>query len=261
MKKGWKILLEHYRSEEHWYIKYIVRGTVLVIFIAVLLQVFKENSFFADTVFESLALIVFKFFNDWATVLSATVTLMLVMAAFWAIMDNRHGRIVDRRERLLNEFRDWIFEIQNISLEPITVDNIVFRQTNIELKYGTAYSKVEYLKNIIVKVFKDKDFEIKLTKVEELLISVAVLDRARTSRSEVDAQSFVAFPGKKELAGRVTGEYEQKLAKLRSEDKAKDDIGMIDATNSTLWDKYVRELALSRSELLSKVTDIQASLL
>ena len=44
--------------------------------------------------------------NNWAGI-SALTTMLLAIAAFWAIMDNRYGRLVDRKERLLNEIIEW----------------------------------------------------------------------------------------------------------------------------------------------------------
>ncbi|MFC1860471.1 hypothetical protein ACFLYC_02730 [Chloroflexota bacterium] len=35
--------------------------------------------------------------KEWAVPLSAGVTLLLAIAAFWAINDNRHARIVDKK--------------------------------------------------------------------------------------------------------------------------------------------------------------------
>ena len=105
MKHGLKVLIEHYKSKEHWYIKYLTWGIVIVVFCAILLHIFKELGYLP-------AQKIFDFFDDWAMTLSATVMLLLAGAAVWAIMDNRHARIVDRKERLLNEIIQWATDVR-----------------------------------------------------------------------------------------------------------------------------------------------------
>jgi hypothetical protein len=104
MKHGLKVLIEHYKSKEHWYVKYLIWSIVSIVCFAILIQIFKEVGFLP-------AQKIFDFLNQWAMVLSASATLLLAFTAFWAIMDNRHGRIVDRRERLLKEVIDWATDI------------------------------------------------------------------------------------------------------------------------------------------------------
>lgn len=104
MKHGLKVLIEHYKSKEHWYIKYLIWGVGIIVFCAILVHVFKELGY-------TPARKIFGFFDDWALVLSAAATLLLAFTAFWAIMDNRYGRKVDRKERLLNEIVEWAEDI------------------------------------------------------------------------------------------------------------------------------------------------------
>ncbi|MFH1925551.1 MAG: hypothetical protein ABIK32_03545 [Chloroflexota bacterium] len=100
MKYGLKVFIQHYKSKEHWYIKYLIWGIVIIVFSAILVHVFKELGC-------TPARKIFDFFDDWALVLSAAATFLLAFTAFWAIMDNRYGRKVDRKERLLNEIIKW----------------------------------------------------------------------------------------------------------------------------------------------------------
>ena len=48
--------------------------------------------------------------KNWVAI-SALATLVLAFGAFWAIMDNRHARIVNRKERLLNEVIQWAIDV------------------------------------------------------------------------------------------------------------------------------------------------------
>ena len=101
MKYGLKVFIQHYKSKEHWYIKYLIWGIVIIVSCAILVHVFKKLGC-------TPARNIFGFFDDWATILSASVMLLLAGAAVWAIMDNRYARKVDRKERLLNEIIEWV---------------------------------------------------------------------------------------------------------------------------------------------------------
>jgi hypothetical protein len=159
MKHGLKVLIEHYKSKEHWYIKYLTRGIVSVACFAILVHIFKEVGFLP-------AQKIFDFLYQWAVVLSASVTLMLAGAAVWAIMDNRYGRRVDRKERLLNEIIEWVVDVvrcgfsvefptilEDVSTPPnegTEIQQRVWRSvyTNLLFKYQTLDAKSEYMQNI-----------------------------------------------------------------------------------------------------------------
>ena len=85
-----------------WWLKYLVLIIVIVVALAIWAQGARSTedpNRFAEWLY--------NFLNDWAIALGAAVTFMLAVAAFLAILDNRHGRRVDRRERLLNEIIGW----------------------------------------------------------------------------------------------------------------------------------------------------------
>jgi hypothetical protein len=86
----------------NWWLKYIVLTIVIVVALAVWAQGARSTedpNLFAKWIYD--------FLNDWAITIGAAVTLLLAIAAFLAILDNRRGRRLDRRERLLNEIIDW----------------------------------------------------------------------------------------------------------------------------------------------------------
>lgn len=64
--------------------------------------------------YQCIANHIFKYFNDWAIALSATVTLLLAIAAFGAIAENRRIRLEDMElaanRRSLDEIRSWAEE-------------------------------------------------------------------------------------------------------------------------------------------------------
>lgn len=115
MKNGLKIIFEHYKSKEYWYLKYITWGIIIIVCLAITAQIFRKIGFYP-------AQLIFEFFDDWATILSAAVMLLLAGAAFWTIMDNRYARIVNRNERLLNEIIEWAVEIGKYIAETTTAD-------------------------------------------------------------------------------------------------------------------------------------------
>jgi len=93
MKHGLKVLVEHYNSEEHWYIKYIAWSIIGIVCFAILVHILKEFGFIP-------AQKIFDFFDAWATILYASVTLLLAGVAVWSIMNNRYeGERIYRRKR------------------------------------------------------------------------------------------------------------------------------------------------------------------
>lgn len=110
MKHGFKVILEHYSSKEHWYIKYLFWCIIGIICFAILIQILKEFGI-------PPAQQIFDFFSQWAIVLSAGATFLLALTAFWAIIDNRYGRILDRKERQLTEIIEWAIDLGKCSFE------------------------------------------------------------------------------------------------------------------------------------------------
>jgi len=76
--------------------------TILIIVVlgfAICIQLNKETCRFAGWVFD--------FLQQWVIVLSAAVTLLLALAAFWSISDTRHFRYVESITESLDEVRSW----------------------------------------------------------------------------------------------------------------------------------------------------------
>ncbi len=84
---------------KYWWL--IPLGVTIIIILAVLVQLFKETN--------TLAGWIFNFLQDWATILSASITFMLLVAAFYAFRENR-------RNQALNRIRNWAEEITVILL-------------------------------------------------------------------------------------------------------------------------------------------------
>ena len=100
---------------KHWAREYryvIAIGSIVFIAfcLAVVAQFFKETNCVAKWAF--------YFFSEWAMALSAAVMLLLAAAAFWAIMDNRHGRRVDRKQRLQNAIINWAVDARKALFVP-----------------------------------------------------------------------------------------------------------------------------------------------
>jgi len=91
------------------YRRVILAGGI-VLCLAILVQVFRKASLFANTPLQGAADNIFNFLDDWAIILSASVALFLVIAAFMAIRENR-------RLGALNRIRSWATE----ALRPIAV--------------------------------------------------------------------------------------------------------------------------------------------
>lgn len=80
----------------------ITIGVVIILGFAIWVQFSKGTNCFAEWVFD--------FLTQWAIVLSATVTLMLAIAAFWNVSDTRHFRYVESISKSLDEIRSWALD-------------------------------------------------------------------------------------------------------------------------------------------------------
>lgn len=123
----------------YWYFRFIINVIVLIIFLAVLAQNTKDTNDFAKWAF--------TFLDEWSMVLAAAATLLLAGAAFWAIMDNRHGRIVDRRERLLNEIIKWAMDITRCGFGGEITQRALVLENQL-LNYQDLLIHSEYIENI-----------------------------------------------------------------------------------------------------------------
>lgn len=139
-----KVLIEHYKAKEYWFIKYITWGVIGIVCFAILVHILKEVGFIP-------AQKVFDFLNQWAVALGAAVTLLLAMAAFLTIMDNRYARTVDRKERLLNEIIEWAFGIEKAA-------TLRRKRERDELwdakqKYLSSKAMSDYIKTVVSSCF------------------------------------------------------------------------------------------------------------
>jgi len=116
-----------------WWIKYTLIAFAIFVILAIIVQITKDS----DTP-NRFALGAFNFFNDWALVLSASVTFLLAVAAFFAILDNRNARILGKRERLLNEIIEWASDITgcNMTVNPESVAQIAGSQMEREYHHA-----------------------------------------------------------------------------------------------------------------------------
>ena len=95
---------------KHWFFT-AVACFVIIVFTSVLILIFKE--------FNSVATLVFNFLNDWAIPLSASVTLLLAIAAFWNIRESRISRIQESRRLALERMRFWAEDSIAVLTKPL----------------------------------------------------------------------------------------------------------------------------------------------
>ena len=204
-----------------------------------------------------IALLIFwgfyDFVNDdnWLAV-SALATLVLAIGAFLTIRNSNEKEKRDRKESILNEIRDWIFSIKDITLEPITEENMAFRQFNIELKYGIPMNRVELLEIEIEKILKDQDLNEKVSKVVKSLASVMILDKARYKSGNTNENVIEAFPG-----------YVNSIKEILSviNDEANKTGKTKEVVAYDMWKKYIKELNNAEAEVLGKIVSLKSDLL
>ncbi len=116
MKYAWQRSLEYWKA--YWYIRTAITFVIIILSLGILVQILKEIPCLAGTIWYTSATAIYDFFNDWSLVLSAGVTLMLAVAAIWAVMDNRYGRRLDRMQRLQDDVINWAFEVRKTLFVP-----------------------------------------------------------------------------------------------------------------------------------------------
>jgi len=194
--------------------------------------------------------------SDWITlgaaILTGGGTLFLGIMAWRTIRQTRSIQKAEKRERLLNEIIEWVFSIKDITLEPITEENITFRQFNIELRYGKPMNKVKLLELEIEKILKDQDLKGKVSKVAELLVAVMVLDRVRNKGGNINENVIEAFPGHANFIKDIISEIDEEANKTG---KSKE------VVTYDMWTKYVKELNNAEVEVLDKLVSLKSDLL
>lgn len=180
-----------------------------------------------------------------ATGIMAIGTLILAFFTYLNIRNSNAQEKRDRKESILNEIKDWIFDIKDITLEPVTEDTLTFRQLNIELRYGVPMNRVELLEIEIEKILKDQDLKEKVSKVAKLLAAVMVFDRARDKSGKINESVIAAFPG-------YVNTVEEILSVI--DDKAK-------KTDKTKEVVAYEELNNAEAEVLGKIVSLKSDLL
>ena len=194
--------------------------------------------------------------SDWINIIAAILvgggTLFLGIMAWRTIRQNSNIQKAEKRERLLNEIKDWIFGIKDITLAPITEDNLTFRQFNIASRYGVPMSRAELLEIEIEKILKDQDLKEKVSKVAELLAKVMVLGRARHNSRNINENVIEAFPGYVNSVKGILSEIDKKGNKTG---KSKEDVA------HEMWENYIKELNNAETEVLGKIVSLKSDLL
>jgi hypothetical protein len=181
----------------------------------------------------------------------AWATILLAYATFSMINNNRKQEERQRKGSVLNEIRDWIFSIKDISLEPIAEENIVFRQFNIELKYGIPMNRAKLLEIEIKKILKDQELNEKVSKVTESLVAVMVLDKARYESRNINEDVIESFPGYVNIIKKFISVIDEEANKTS---KSKEGVAY------DIWKKCIRELNNAETEVLDKIVSLKSEL-
>lgn len=96
--------------------------------------------------------------------ISSAATLLLALAAFWAIWQNRDARIRSRKERVLKELIDWLMSIRTVDVSihiPITDKEMTgIEKKRLELnklhRYFLPTLTCEYIRAMVRRTFKSE---------------------------------------------------------------------------------------------------------
>jgi len=207
--------------------------------------------------------------DNWLGI-SALATLVLAVGAFWAIMDNRHARTVDRRERLLNEIVDWAMDLHKSSLEvniPF-IDMTRIRELEMQgmptamidqMKEGTKKQIETYVNwqklsahakavamNEYIKAIAKESFEKKLLKEVNSLGNILVEFLFLEQRLDMGMDYEKAKRGFEGKYVRVVEKVEQQIKNSKDTDE--------------LYSRYAKDLATKVNELLEKIAEVISKL-
>ncbi len=107
---------------------------------------------------------------------SSGATLLLAIAAFWAIWQNRSIQIRNRKERILKDIVDWLISIRTVDVSipiPITDKEITEQErkrieTNVLFRYFLPTLTSEYIRAMVRTTFK-KELESDVDNIIESL--------------------------------------------------------------------------------------------
>jgi len=180
---------------------------VIILGFAIWVQFSKETNWFAKWVFDFLA--------QWAIVLSAAVTLMLAMAAFWNISDTRRFRYVESITKSLDGTRGWALDAKRALFLPWW-----------DHQWASQYKLRENLEHVAVRsVFVKSDAERlvhSLTKDEVTAVGCELARRVNDAAIHLD--QFI-----KSLKQTAVGDFDS--LKIPREDLDKDFDAVIEAAS------------------------------
>jgi len=114
--------------------------------------------------------------NNWLAI-SAGVTLLLALAAFWAIWQNYSLHKKARKERLLNEIIEWAIDLGKCSFEhefqPVTDISAEYflrvSRVNTLARLNTVRARKEYVTNIAAVFKQEKALQSAVKEVKQKL--------------------------------------------------------------------------------------------
>ena len=132
---------------------------------------------------------IFDFLDKWASAGGPVFTLLLALAAFWAIWQTRGIQKSEKRERLLNEILEWAVE---------AAESAISRQTRIpselwkaKLKYKHSQAKSKYIAEVAYSSFDSlspfiTNVAVKLEKAVE--VSTQVIEHKANGKALVNSE-------------------------------------------------------------------------
>jgi len=186
-------------------------------------------------------------------------TFVLAFFAFWTILEQGEAVKRNNKDLLLREIIDWIFDIKNVSLQPITSLEDKVINTNIMMGYGRLIPNIEYYRKAAQIFFKDSALEEKILLVGDKLIGLTVINFARRLNKEIVETDFASFPNATQLKNTLLNEYVEIMSKFRNE--VKDNDSLKKAANNELFKKYASELVDAESALQSIILNKRCNLI
>jgi len=153
MERKWRIILT------------IVVLAIVILGFAIAVYVFKMPTQSGDI--HNIAVLIFNFLDEWASAGGPIFTLLLALAAFWAIWQNYNFRKKDRerlrKERTATELYEWVEEAQRLFYLP-------YNQHKDEIYNGISNAVLKIAAMTTAAIILGDEFEALIKRVTNALV-------------------------------------------------------------------------------------------
>lgn len=185
-----------------------------------------------------------------ATVVLAVATFWLVVGTNLTIKRQISQSEKDKKQALLHEIREWIYEIKNITLSPVkelSLEGINTKNINDLLKYGTVFNKAEYFKLSMLKMLRSEEMVSSTSKIMDLLTPLMLIKLSQSKQEPLDLEDSTGLVGFEKIKEALKNKYQDKIKEAQKQPDIKDPSNHV---LQELLTEYSLELNKAESKLV-----------